>query len=241
MARLNHGLGFLFRALADFFFPPICYGCEEEAEQGLVCDSCRLLLFTSELDVCPNCGRACVEKCSRCGENLLSRVRALGPYAEPFRGLIHALKYREKTRLAGLLGQALATLTLQDTELRQADVVCAVPLHPARQRERGYNQSELLARVVSGETGIVFVDALLRKRNTPTQTSQSGIAQRRRNVEDAFRIRPGVNVAGARVVLVDDVTTSGATLNAAARHLFVAGARDVMGLVVAAASPAESS
>ncbi len=238
---MRRGLGFLFRALADFFFPPICYGCNEEAEQGLVCDSCRLLLFTSELDVCPNCGRACVETCSRCDEHLLSRVRALGPYAEPFRGLIHALKYHEKTGLADLLGRALASLALQDTELRQADVVCAVPLHPARQRERGYNQSELLARAVSAETGIAFVDALLRKRNTPTQTSQSGTAQRRRNVEDAFRIRPGANVAGAHVVLVDDVTTSGATLNAAARHLLGAGAVNVMGLVVAAASPVEGS
>jgi len=235
-AGLRRSLGSLVRAFADFVFPPICCGCDDEAEQGLVCDSCRLLLFTSELDVCPNCGRACVERCSRCGGALsLSRVRALGFYAEPFRGLIHALKYREKTRLAELLGRALAVLTSQDTELRQADLICAVPLHPARRRERGYNQSELLARRVSAETGIAFADALLRKSNTPSQTSRSSIAHRRKNVKGAFRAKPGIAVNGARVVLVDDVMTSGATLDEAAQTLLGAGAADVMGLVVAAA------
>ncbi len=205
-----------------------------------MCDSCRLLLFTSELDVCPNCGWACAERCSRCGEVLsLSRVRALGFYAEPFRGLIHALKYEEKTSLAELLGRALAGLVLQDTELRQADLVCAVPLHQARMRERGYNQSELLARRVSAETGVAFADALLRRSNTPSQTSRSSIAQRRKNVKGAFRAKPGFDVTEARIILVDDVTTSGATLDEAAQTLLNAGAAEVMGLVVAAAAAGE--
>jgi ComF family protein len=233
---LRDSFGFLVRAVVDFIFPPICYGCDEEAEQGLVCDACRLLLFTSEMDVCPKCGRACIEECERCGPPLsLSRIRALGLYFEPFRGLVHALKYSEKTRLAELLGLALAGLVEQDTEMRQVDVLCPVPLHPARRRERGYNQAELLARAVSRATGVSLVDALLRWRNTPSQTTQSGPEKRMANVKGAFRIRSGVCIAGQRVVLVDDVTTTGATLDAAARSLLDAGAASVMGLVVAAA------
>jgi ComF family protein len=238
LPRLGSSLSFLVRAVADFVFPPICYGCDEDAESGLVCDACRLLLFTSELDVCPKCGRACLGECGRCDTPLaLSRVRAIGFYGAPFRGLIHALKYREKTKLADLLGRALAGLASQDTELQQAGVICPVPLHPARQRERGYNQADLLARVVATETATGFADVLVRCRNTPSQTTQPRHEDRKRNVEGAFQLKRGASVAAQRVILVDDVTTTGATLDAAARPLLDAGAASVMGLVVAAAGP----
>ena len=92
---------FLLRSLADFLFPRVCYGCNEEIDEGLLCEPCRLLLLTSELDVCPGCGRPCAdaaEGCGRCGMRFsLTRTRALGLYMEPFRNLIHSMKYREKT------------------------------------------------------------------------------------------------------------------------------------------------
>ena len=239
MPALGASLRFLLRSLADFAFPPICCGCDSEAESGLVCDSCRLLLFTSELDVCPRCGRPCAdaaEGCGRCEPALaLHRVRALGLFAPPMRGLVHALKYDGKTSLAPLLGSALAALVEQDTELRRAEVVAAVPLHPARRRERGYNQSELLARVVAERTGRPWLDPLARHRNTSTQTRQPDARARWENVSGAFGLRPGASVAGLSLLLVDDVMTSGATLDAAASELVAAGAVSVAGLVVAAA------
>ncbi|MEO0086313.1 MAG: ComF family protein, partial [candidate division WOR-3 bacterium] len=240
VSRLKSGIRFLVRALADFLFPPICYGCDDETESGLVCDSCRLLLFTSELDVCPVCGRPCRDAaatCGRCAVPLpLARVRALGSYGQPFAGLVHALKYDRKTSLAPLLGQALALLAWQDSELKACDAVCAVPLHPARRRERGYNQAELLAEVVAQETGMPFESWLVRRKNTPTQTARHDDEARRRNLKGAFALRSGAIVQGKRILLVDDVMTSGATLGAAAEPLLEAGAGGVCGLVIAAAS-----
>jgi len=238
MPALLGSLRFVFRSLADFVFPPICYGCDEETESGLVCGTCRLLLLTSELDVCPGCGRPCAsasDGCGLCGIPFsLERVRALGLYQPPMRGLIHALKYSQKTVLAPLLGLALAALAMQDTELRSCDVVCPIPLHPARMRERGYNQSLLLAAVVSVATGIRLEQAIVRRKNTPSQTTKTSPEQRRKNLAGAFALSKGADVRGKRVLLIDDVCTVGATLDSAGRVLLQAGTKEVMGLVVAA-------
>ncbi|MEO0019047.1 MAG: ComF family protein [candidate division WOR-3 bacterium] len=232
-------VGFLFRSLADFLFPPVCFGCDEEIEEGLICDSCRLLLFTSELDVCCRCGRPCLPDagvCGRCKLPLsLSRVRAVGVYQPPFQGLIQALKYLEKTALVPVLGGALALLFEQDSQLKRADGICSVPLHPARLRERGFNQAYLLAKEVSNITGLPLLDPLIRKRNTESQTKMKDDAERMENVQDAFMVKPGVKFQGERLILVDDVMTTGATISAAANELLKAGAADVMGLVLAAA------
>lgn len=150
---------------------------------------------------------------------------------------MHALKYREKTALAPVLGAALAVLANQDDLLRTADGVCAVPLHPARRRERGYNQSELLAHVVGGLGGVEHLEPLVRHKNTPSQTGMASPARRRENIAGAFRLADGAAVAGRRLILIDDVCTSGATLDEAAAVLLGAGAAEVYGLVIAAADP----
>lgn len=226
-------------SLLDFLFPPLCWGCDEGIEKGLVCDSCLLLLSTGELDVCPGCGRPCgsaSEGCGRCSLPFsLERVRALGSYRVPYVNLVRALKYNRKTALAGLLGTFLASLALQDTALAGCDLVCAVPLHPARRRERGYNQAELLACAVAEQIGKSLVDPVVRRRNTPSQTRCNSDEARQQNLRGAFAVRKGVAFRGARILLVDDVMTSGATLDAVARELLNAGAGGVLGLVVAAA------
>jgi predicted amidophosphoribosyltransferase len=211
---------FLLKSLADFAFPPICYGCDSEVEAGLVCEACRLDLFTHELAVCPRCGRPCTrtaETCGQCKEEFsLSRVRALGLYAPPFDKLVQAFKYSGKTKVGEMLGQALAALVRQDEVLSAADAVCPVPLHPARLRERGFNQSLLLAAAISMDSGIPLADCLVRHRNTSTQTMKTSIT-------------------GKTVLLVDDVMTTGATLDQAARELLKGGAASVLGVVIAAA------
>jgi ComF family protein len=162
-------------------------------------------------------------------------VRALGPYNPPYSSLVHALKYDQKTRLVPLLGLALTGLVESDPDLKGADCVCAVPLHRSRLRERGYNQSGLLAWEVSKGAGIELVDAVDRVRNTRSQVGLADDAARKANMRGAFRVKPGINLDGRRVLLVDDVMTSGATLDAASRQLLKAGASSVLGLVVAAA------
>ncbi|MEO0010220.1 MAG: ComF family protein [candidate division WOR-3 bacterium] len=232
-------LKFFLQALSDFVFPPVCCGCDEEIESGLICDSCRLLLFTSELGVCQRCGRPCLpdeQICGLCGQEFsLSRVRAVGLYQPPFSSLIQNLKYQGKTGLAPILGGALALLVRQDSELSRVDGVCAVPLHPARLRERGYNQAYLLAQVVAAVTGVTLLDPLVRRKNTRSQIEMKDETARKRNVRDAFAVKPGVRFQGERLILVDDVMTTGATISAAAGKLLEAGAGAVMGLVLAAA------
>ncbi len=230
---------FLLKSLADFVFPPICYGCDSEIEAGPVCEACRLDLFTHELAVCPKCGRPCTrtaETCGQCKEEFsLSRVRGLGLYAPPFDKLIQAFKYSGKTKVGELLGQALAALVRQDEVLSAANAVCPVPLHPARMRERGFNQSLLLAAAISMDSGIPLADCLVRRKNTSTQTMKTSPEERRKNLERAFRVRPEAGIAGKTVLLVDDVMTTGATLDQAARALLKGGAASVLGVVIAAA------
>jgi len=230
---------FLLKSLGDFVFPPICYGCDTEIEEGLVCEACRLDLFTHELAVCPRCGRPCTrtaETCGQCHTSFhLSRVRAVGLYVPPFDKLVHAFKYSGKTKVGELLGRALAALVRQDEVLRAAQAVCPIPLHPARLRERGFNQSLLLAAAIAMESGIPLSDCLVRRKNTSTQTLKTNPEARRKNLEGAFRLRPGAEVRGKTVLLVDDVMTTGATLDQAAQPLLAAGASTVLGVVVAAA------
>lgn len=235
MLRLVAGLRYLLRSLADFAFPPRCWGCDEETDGEPVCEGCQLLLFSGEMEVCPGCGRPSREgACGLCAEPFgLTRVRALGPYQPPYLGLVHALKYSGKTRLVPLLGAALAGLAGQDTGLRSCDAVCAVPLHPARLRERGFNQSELLAAVVAAQLGKPLVSPVVRKRNTRSQATLRDAARRRRNLAGAFAARPDARLDGASVLLVDDVMTTGATLDAVGTALLAAGAAQVSGLVVA--------
>jgi ComF family protein len=156
-------------------------------------------------------------------------------YVPPFDKLIHAFKYSGKTKVGELLGRALVALVQQDEVLSAADAVCPVPLHPARLRERGFNQSLLLAAAVSMRAGIPLVEFLVRLKNTATQTRKMNPEARLKNLAGAFRLRPDAGVRGKRILLVDDVMTTGATLDQAALELLKGGAASVLGAVVAAA------
>jgi predicted amidophosphoribosyltransferase len=102
-------------------------------------------------------------------------------------------------------------------------------------RERGFNQSLLLAAAISMSTGIPLADCLVRRKNTSTQTMKTSPAARQKNLAGAFRLRPDAGVGGKTVLLVDDVMTTGATLDQAAQALLKGGAANVLGVVIAAA------
>jgi ComF family protein len=153
-------------------------------------------------------------------------------FEEGARELVHALKYRHQSALASPMGELMARCL--EGEIPPIDVVVPVPLHPRRQRVRGYNQSLLLAREVSRRLeSLLVAKAVARRVNTPPQAKAAGAEARRRNVAGAFEGRPGA-LAGRRVLLVDDVTTTGATLDACARVLLSeGGASCVWGLAFA--------
>jgi ComF family protein len=206
--------------------------------RGPVCDGCWASILPLTPPLCDRCGdplptwRAIsipLARCPRCRRTrrLVDRTRAIGAYDGALRAIVHALKYDGRRSLAHPLGALMRR--------RGADVLqgaaCAipVPLHASRRRERGFNQAADLAR----HLGVPVIPALGRVRATATQTGLPA-AQRHRNVRDAFALtRAGQVLAGATVVLVDDVSTTGATLEACARMLKRAGVAEVRALTAA--------
>jgi len=148
----------------------------------------------------------------------------------PVRDMVHGLKYRNLRAWAPHMGRLMGTHMAQ--EPLPADVLVPVPLHRRRERQRGYNQSDLLAREVGRWTGIPLAPRILaRTRDTAPQVSMSSNVERRRNIEGAFECTGPVK--GMKVLLIDDVVTTGATMNACARALEDSGAEAVWGLSLA--------
>jgi ComF family protein len=173
--------------------------------------------------------------CGRCRRGLspFGAGASLGPYEGVLRVAVHELKYRSRRRVAGRLSEAMLDDPRVRGVLAGAEALVPVPLHPRRQRTRGFNQSELLAEALGHQAGIaVAASALVRRKDTRSQTGLSAAA-RRANVKDAFAVRRRAQVAGRTVVLVDDVLTTGATAAACARALRAAGAREVRILTAA--------
>jgi competence protein ComFC len=222
------------RIALDLLFPRWCIGCGREGDY--ICATCREELPVIRPPVCPRCGRpqAAGPVCPGCAdmEGEIDGIRAPFLFDGVIRQAVHELKYRNLRSLAPLLAAFL------DDYLRtyplEGDVLVPVPLHPRRLRERGYNQSARLA-VALGRLSDrpVREDALVRTGFAPPQVRSSGEAERRRNVAGAFACPRPEAVRGKRVILIDDVATSGATLNAGAGALKAAGAVSVWGLVLA--------
>jgi ComF family protein len=170
--------------------------------------------------------------CAGCRASPLTidSIRSLTLFDGRIRHAVHAFKYRRVAALAEPLGDALARFWMQTPTPARA--IVPVPLHPLRRRERGYNQAELLARRVGRAARLpVYPDALRRVRATAVQMTLDA-AQRRANVAEAFEcIAP--ELRGAAVLLIDDVCTTGATLDACAVALKAAGAEAVHGLTLA--------
>jgi ComF family protein len=221
------------RVALDLFFPPWCIGCGREGKY--ICDACRQNLPLISPPVCAVCGRPLTidNTCPGCIEwpVAIDGIRSPFLFDGAIRKVIHEFKYRNLKAAAPLLADFLHDF-LKDDPL-PADVLVPVPIHQKRQRERGYNQSSLVARELGKMSGLPLVeDCLIKKVNTPPQVRTASVSERRKNIADAFICADG-RLQGKRVLLVDDVSTSGATLNACAGVLKTAGAASVWGLVIA--------
>ncbi len=188
------------------------------------CTVCRTpFLNPFPLDESGRCGLC------RLGLRGFDAAYCYGAYEGILRDLIHLYKYAGMRPLAGPLGEMLGAALPRDERF---DLVTAVPLHWRRRWSRGFNQSELLARAAARRLGLPLCRPVRRTRATSTQAGLSN-SRRRQNVTGAFRVTAPGEVAGRRVLLVDDVMTTGATASACAAELKRAGARSVALLALA--------
>lgn len=160
-------------------------------------------------------------------------MRAPYEFLDSARRIVHDLKYRRIRIAAPYIARLLAAYLERNPY--PVDAYCPVPLHPRRERSRGFNQSELIARELSRLTGIPLdTTALRRTRNTPPQVGMQTTGDRRRNIADAFECAAGISdIEGRRYMLIDDVVTTGSTMSDCAHALKDAGALNVWGIAFA--------
>jgi ComF family protein len=224
------------RVALDLLFPRWCIGCG--AEGDFICGACRRSFDVITPPICLRCGRPQAAEPAQSGcpgctgwQGDIDGIRAPFLFEGVIRDAVHEFKYRNLRALAPLLAGLMYDYFTANPVA--GDVLVPVPVHGKRLRERGYNQSALLARGLGRLSGLpVAEDYLLRLKYTPPQARSSGINERQSNVAGAFTCRDG-HLQGKRVILIDDVSTSGATLNTCAAALKAAGAATVWGLVLA--------
>jgi ComF family protein len=228
----------LLNAVLAFFFPEACQLCGQEragAADGFVCADCRSEVRYIEPPFCHRCGLSFEGditgpfECANCRDMELhfrsarSAVAARGTVLE----VIHRYKYGRALWFEPFLAGLLVRQALPELRMEPWDWIVPVPLHSARKREREFNQAERMAERLGAATGISVNTSLL-KRVLPTRTqTQLSREDRAANMRRAFAIQPSKRLHGERIVLVDDVFTTGATTNACARILKRAGAGEV--------------
>ncbi len=234
MGRLAYRLYQIAWIGLDWLFPPLCGGCRKPGARW--CVECELQTQTITEPVCKLCGQPLHEVgiCKHCQDSppVYTALRSWAFFQDPLRQAVHQLKYAGDIALGEILARPLLSLL---KNLRwQVDLVVPVPIGVARRSERGYNQAALLALPVALGSGMPYQPKALRKvRETRSQVGLA-FAQRYENVMAAF-VASNKIVCNQCVLVVDDVTTSGATMEACAYALVQAGARQVYGLTLARA------
>ncbi len=230
LLRFSREARALYRSLIDLLFPPRCVTCGHLG--GWFCSACQATIEKIHPPICARCGRRLERPtCPFCAEIALriDGTRAVAFFEGALRQAIHAFKYQKRVELATIFA------ALIDDYLREHpipfDVLVPVPLHADRESARGYNQALLLARELQARRGYaVWDDALARVRATRAQMELDA-AERRENVRAAFAA--DARVRNRQILLVDDVCTTGATMDACSVALKQQGAKSVWGLAIA--------
>ncbi len=201
------------------FYPRVCHGCGGDLISGenYICIQCRQTLKPSNYTA---------NRENRLYNNMIARIPIVDAMAQFYftkggiiQNLLHELKYKGKTDLGIHLGELMGHELFQIDRYNQIDLVFPVPLHEDKKRKRGFNQSELLARGICNVTNMKLESEVLsRNQFTETQTNKTRV-ERWENVRDAFSVRETNELKGKHVLLIDDVVTTGATLEACVRKL----------------------
>lgn len=219
----------------SIFYPQRCIGCSKYGQ--VLCFDCAAKIETVKTTICPLCGKISLngQYCSKCAkkENIFATGIIVAAHYEsgPLKQVIYDFKYSGVIDLADILSELIFDQVKNRFNLKNV-VIVPVPLTAKRKNTRGYNQSQLLARNLSKKLGISGGDALKRTRETKSQVGLSR-DERLLNLQNAFTCQDAELVDKKIVFLIDDVTTTGATINECAKALKDAGAKKIWGVVVA--------
>jgi competence protein ComFC len=243
-----HQLSSFYDAALALVYPQACAVCGASVESrrdGVACAPCwqATRLFTEDDTLCWKCGaftEAAVSKdkresvrCGKCDDDPFTGARACGLYEGALRASI--LELKREPHVAARLARLMFT-TQQREPLNGANLIIPVPLHAERERERGFNQALLLARELSRLSGLTLDEhSVMRRLSTERHRAGMDAKARRQSVSEAFGVRHPKSVAGERVLLVDDVFTTGATVSACAKALKEAAVEEVFVLTLARA------
>jgi competence protein ComFC len=234
----------LLEAAASLLYPPVCTLCGGRTPTGeYLCEQCESKAMRIVPPFCQQCSEpfegaiTTAFACANCAHRTIHFDAAVAAYRGRgiVRQIIHDFKYARQVHLRHLVARWLcAAFNDERLQGRQFDVIVPVPLHPTRQRERGFNQARLLAELLSARISVPCKLVLERIRYTTTQTALDR-AERMENLHNAFRLRKNADVRGLNVLLIDDVLTTGSTLSECARVLKRAGANCVYAATAARA------
>ena len=226
----------LFQAAVSLLYPSTCTICGKNVRAGeYLCDGCEAKIVRIVPPFCAKCSEPfegsinTAFNCANCAHRTIHFDAAVAAYRGRgiVRDVIHEFKYDRQIHLRHLVARWLrAALMMNGCAIAEFDVIVPVPLHPARQRERGFNQASLLAELISAHTSIPCKPLLKRIRYTTTQTALDR-SERMENLHNAFRLRKNADVRGLRVLLIDDVLTTGSTVERMRARFETAGAMSV--------------
>jgi ComF family protein len=235
----------VFRDVIDFVYPGRCAGCDGDCDgYAFLCHGCEAGLDNlAAQSACERCALPVVSRGAPCpwcrgrGVHPFEKIVRLGRFDDPLRNVIHAMKYQRRWPLAEHLAERLLAESAVKTLLSETDVLVPVPLHWSRQIGRGYNQADVLATALARQCGLKVLRPVRRVRRTASQTTIGARTVREENVHGAFSAKACRVIAGKRVVVVDDVMTTAATLQAVGRALKPLEPAEMSAIVVAVADP----
>ena len=243
-------------AIFDILFPPICVNCRKYITQSkqkitdiseLICAECLTRIKINTSLFCPFCRARLADNKKICNHSKKNFpyyyfLAATGNYDDPIlRNLIHCFKYRKFENLAPLLGELTVNyfenlkLIGKSTDKPINYIIIPIPLHFWREKQRGFNQSKLIAEYIAKKLNLRLVDNLKRAKNNKPQVESKNSEERNKNVEGIFKITNSDLIRGKNIILIDDVFTSGATINEAVKILKENGAKKIIALAIAKA------
>lgn len=228
--------------ILNFIFPPRCMVCDNITEFNNtthVCAECYARLKSINLPVCNYCGkeledpgRACCYECA-VQDNYYDIAICACEYCGIIKVILQKLKFDNRVELCPLISEILVKKIKQKTGILKFDIIISVPLHPNRMKQRGYNQSQLIAQYVANALKVDYELNVIEKiRDIPRQ-SELCRADRILNVKGAFRVTMSEKVAGKNILLIDDILTTGSTLRECSKELKKSGAKSITVATVA--------